>query len=140
MDELRVLEKFFRTQLGTVSELATCVGTKIYNSFALPKTPFPYDIFTLIPLNDRTGQARTSIQSRFLVDNKILSTFPVDANVSAALAAVKEHFRNSLTFDADGFRISVRHERPIFYVEKGAIADQRILHQGSTFAVWMSKT
>jgi hypothetical protein len=140
MDEITALDTFFNTQLGTVAALTSCVSTRRHNGIAVPKTPFPYALYTVIPLNDKTGQARTSIQTRCLVDFKILCSLsiPLPATLDAAVAGVKEHFRSSRTFDSNGYRISVRHERPIFYIEKGAAADQNILHQGGTYRCWMS--
>lgn len=138
-DEVTIFETFFRAELLTVSELVTCVEDRVFNSIAPPGSTYPYAIFQVVPLNDNTGQARTSIQTRLFVDHKILSTFPLPDTVGDAVAGVKEHFRSSFSCDSGGCRISVRHERPISYIEQGLTADQRILHRGGTFAVWMHR-
>lgn len=139
MDEMTAFEKFLRTELLAVPEIVDCIASRVFNLLAPSKAVLPYCIFQLVPLQDRTGQARTPIQTRCEVDVKILTGFPVPASVTTAIAAVKEHFRGSNTFDSNGYRISVRHERPISYIETGATAEERILHRGGSFRVWMSK-
>jgi hypothetical protein len=149
MDELAAFEKFWLAQLLTITGVTALIGTgdsaRMYNSIAPAGTDFPYGIYQVIPLGDNTGQARSSIQTRLLVDSKFLSTLPDPDALHSAVAAQKEYFRVanqtsfSVIYGADSFRISVRHERPISYIEHGATADQQILHRGGTFAVWMHR-
>ena len=138
MDEISIFEQLFRTEALEVPELVQCVGQHLYNSSAPADVPYPHGVFTVIPLEDNTGQARTSIQTRLLADFKIVTTLPLPETVGPAIAAVKEHFRTSLTYDLQGYRISIRHDRPISYMEPGSNADEKILHRGSTYRVWMS--
>lgn len=138
-DEIAIFEKFFRTETLEVPELVECVQQHLYNSLAPATVAYPHAVFTVVPLNDNTGQARTSIQTRLLVDLKILSILPMPPTISPAVAAVKEHYRGSFTYDFEGYRISVRHERPIAYSEPGSTPDEKIFNRGATFRVWMSK-
>jgi|GEM_PF-6042077 len=140
MDEISIFEEMFRTELLSVVELVECVGEGVFNSLAPPKAPLPYAVFTVVPLEDNTGQARTSIQTRLLVDFKIITPFPVPPTVAPAVAAVKEHFRTSRTFDAaDSYRVSIRHERPLSFVETGSVPGEKLLNRGGTYRAWMSR-
>lgn len=139
MDEVSLFEKFFRTELLEVPELVECIADRLSNSVAPAGLPFPRAVYTIVPLNDTTGQARTSIQTRLLADLKIISTFPLPETVGPAVQAVKEHFRSSFTYDYDNLRISVRHERPISFIEPGAAADEKLLNRGGTFRVWITR-
>ena len=138
-DEITIFERFFRAELLTVSELSTCISGRLSNTVGTSKAVFPRAIFNVVPLDDKTGQARTHIQTRLLVDFKIFATLPLPATIGPAVMAVKEHFRESRTFDFEGHRISVRHERPIAFVEKGATADEKIITRGGTYRAWVSR-
>ncbi len=138
-DEITIFEKFFLLEVLDIPEIITCVGNRLSNSVAGAKVAFPRAVFNVVPLNDKTGQARSGIQTRGLVDFKLLSTLPLPATFGPAVAAVKEHFRESNTYDFDQYRISVRHERPISFIETGATADEKILNRGGTFRWWMSR-
>lgn len=139
-DELSVFEECFRGELLEVPELVEYVGNGVLNMVAGPKAVLPYAIFTVIPLEDNTGQARTSIQTRLLVDLKFVDAVPPSDRMGPAIAAVKEHFRKSLTYYHEGYAISIRHDRPISMIERGRTADERLLNRGCSFRVWMSRT
>jgi hypothetical protein len=139
IDPVGAFTKLFRAQILLVPEVVTCIGTaKLFNAIAEAGTKGTYAVYQVIPLQDSTGQARSSILTRLLCDLKFISKLPVDPNIAAAVYAVKEHFRASNTFDADGYRISIRHERPIEIAEVGASADDRRIHRGGTFHAWIS--
>ncbi len=138
MDPITIFEKFFRSEALTVPELVVCAGNKLHNTVVPAKVAFPYAVFQVIPLVGKSGQARTTVQTRLLVDLKIVTKFPVPETVAPAVAAIDEHFQNSLTFDYDGWRISVRNEMPINFPERGKIADETLIHRGVTFKAWMS--
>lgn len=139
-EEISSFSKFFRAELLGISDVSSYVGTNLFNTYAPARTVFPYGIFKIVPLGDVTGQARTSIMTRLLVDLKFVTGLPVDPKIYDAVKSAKEHFRESLTFDADGFRISIRHDRPIEIPEFGATPDERLMNIGSTYAVWITGT
>jgi hypothetical protein len=139
MDDVSIIEKFFKTTLSALPEVAACVGVKIFNASSDKKAKLPYSIFNIVPLADSFGQAGSSIQTRLFVDVKFLCAETVTPEVRTAVHAVKEYFRQSKTFDFENRRISVRHERPLSYLEQGTNADERIYHRGGTFKVWASK-
>lgn len=151
MSDIAVLESFFRDSVIVLEDVIACIvaeteeeepaaPARSFNSIAPGKTAFPYHIYQVIPLQDKFGQAKTSILSRFYIDSKFLTTFPVSDTIDPAIDAIKEYFRTSDSFDSDGYRISIRHDRPLSYIERGATADERILHRGSTFYASMHKT
>jgi hypothetical protein len=140
MTAISVFNGFFKTAVLGISAVSTCVGTKLSNSVAPAGPAFPYATWKIVPLADRTGQARTSIITRFLVDLKFMDSLPVASNIPAAIAAVDEYFRSSRTFDSGGYRISVRRQSPIDSTEVGSTADEHIIVLGSTYMVTMTKT
>ena len=115
-----------------------CVDRRLYNSVAAQGASFPFAVYQVIPLEDNYGQARTSIESVFLIDFKIYSRLPLPFQVDEAVAAAKEHFRASETFQTDNFRISIRHDRLISLAQKGAKVDERIIVRGSSYRAWVS--
>lgn len=137
-DEVTIFERFFKAEILGIAAVVTCVVDREFNSIAPPKAVLPYGLFKVIPLDDNTGQARTSIQSRFLIDQKFISAFPLPATIAPAVAAIKEHFRSAQTFNFEGYRISVWHVRPISFIESGATADERLLNRGGTYQATMS--
>lgn len=140
MDELSILEKLFRDELLKVPKFVDCVDDRAFNSIAPATMAYPYAVFTVVPLDDKTGQARTSIQTRALIDLKFVTPSPLPDSVKEAVAAVKEHFRSSLTYDSQGFRISIRHERPISFTERGASDDDIVLNRGWRFRAYISRS
>lgn len=138
-DEITIFEKFFRAQLLTVGGIVAAVGPRVFNSSAPPRQPFPFLIFTVIPLDDAKGQARSSIQTRLLCDVKIVSSLPLPASVGAAVGALKERFRTAQTFSFESHRISVWHRRPISFSEPGASVDERLINRGGTFQATISR-
>lgn len=139
MDDVSIIEKFFKTKLLGISEVPASVGAKIFHGTAEKRAKLPYLIFNIVPLADSFGQARTTIQTRLFVDVKFVSQGNIPTASRTAVEAVKEFFRTSKTFDFENRRISVRHERPIVFLEQGSNADEKIYHRGSTYKVWMSK-
>lgn len=139
MDEISAFENFFRGQLLGAPDLVALVGARCYNSTAPAGALFPFCIFTVVPLDDFKGQARTSIFTRLLVDVKIVSSLPLPDGVSAAVGELKEYFRRAQTFEFEDFRISVWHKRPIAYSERGASASEQIVNRGGTFMATMSR-
>lgn len=137
--EITDFEIWLRSQLRSLPELVEAVGDRIFNSVAGQSAVFPFLIFTVIPLQDSFGQARTSIQTRLLVDIKITSRLPLQSAVNTAVAALKEHFRQTTGAVMNGTAISIRHERPISRTEPGAAADEKLLSRGGTFRVWLSQ-
>jgi hypothetical protein len=140
MSDVSVLEKFFKAQIAGVAEATACFGAKLSNTFPQATANFPRATFQVIPLDDTFGQARTSIQSKFLIDFKIYSKMPLPETVDAAIDAVKEHFRTAeKSFYYQSYAISIRHERPISQPAKGLKPDEQIIMRGSTYRVWMAK-
>ncbi len=138
MSEIAAFEKFLVAELKNIGAVATCVGGKIYNSVAPPSAKFPFLIFTVIPLDDRSGQAGFSIQTRLLCDIKIVSDLPLPASVDAAVAAIKTKFGNPETFTSGSFRIAVRHGKPISFAGKGATPSEQVMNRGGTYRIWIS--
>ena len=136
--EIAELERLFRDEALEIPALVECCNRRVYNSLAPAETPFPYAVFQVVPLDDDFGQARASIQSNFLIDFKIYARLPLPAVADEAVACLKEHFRSSETFQTDGYRISIRHERAINLLQPGARPDERIVCRGSTYRAWVS--
>ncbi len=136
-EEISTFQKFFRDAVLAVDEVESLIADKLFNTFVPPGTPFPYGVFKIVPLGDGVGQARQSYQKNLLVDLKFVSSLPVPAGVPAARKAVEEYFRTSLSFVTDGYRISIRHDRPIEIPEIGRTPDERLLHIGSTYRAWI---
>jgi hypothetical protein len=95
----------------------------------------------VIPLEDRTGQGRASIQTRLLCDFRIETPVPFDARaLGEATSAVTETFRTARTaHDYDEFRISVWGVRPISRMSSGAQSAERIYSFGKTFQATISR-
>lgn len=140
MDAISAFNTFFGPAVLGISAVASSIGTKLSNSVAPAKPAFPYGTWKVVPLADRTGQARTSIITRFMVDLKFMDTLPVTSTFPAAIEAVDEYFRASRTFDSNGYRISVRRLSPLDSTEIGATEDEKIVVRGSTYSVTMTKT
>ena len=136
-EELATFEKFFRSQVTGLAAVTTCVGDRFSNMYAAPKAMMPYAVFQVGPLEDLVGQARQTVMTRLLVDLKFVSGIPVPDTVFAAVKAVREHFRTSLSFEFEGYRISVRHERPINIPETGAVPGEQLVNRGGSYLVWM---
>lgn len=139
MSEIAELEQLFREEILEVPSAIACFEARLFNSFASPGAEFPFAVFQVIPLDDNFGQARTSIQSVFLIDLKIYSRIPLSPDVDPAVAAVKEKFRSRIgSFETDNFRISIRHQRPISLLQPGARPDEKLMMRGSTYKAWVS--
>lgn len=135
-EAVSTFQKFFREQVLARPAVQTCSSNKLYNTFATG-VEMPYAIFKVIPLKDGVGQARQSYQKNFLVDLKWVTGLPVPATIYEAKQAVEDYFRTSLSFVYEGFRISIRHDRPIEMPEFGASAAEQLLHIGDTYRVWV---
>lgn len=132
---------FFRQQVAAVPELAQIVGGRIYNSAAPPKAALPFAVFTVIPLDDKTGQGRALLQTRLICDFKIEYRLPLDAAaLGAAIEAVTEKFRTARTAkDFGEFRISIWGRQPISRLSSGAVSAEKIYSFGKTFQATMSR-
>lgn len=133
-----VLESFWKTELGNISEVSLCVSNRIFNGVAKPGTIFPYLIYTTIPLQDDFGQARTPIQYNFLTDIQIISPLALISNIDPAVEAIFIKFGNPPSFETGGRRISIRHDRPISRLAAGAVPEEYLLYRGGTYRVWVS--
>ena len=138
-NEITNFEIWLKKQLLSLPEVVECVSDRIFNSVAGQKSPFPRIVFTVIPLEDKTGQARTSIQTNLLVDIKITSRLPLDAKVEIAREAIREHFRLLRNQTENDTVISIRHERPISLIEPGTVANEKLITRGGSFRVWLTK-
>lgn len=137
--EITGFEIWLKNQLVSLPEVVECVGGRIYNSVAGQTSAFPRLVFKVIPLEDNTGQARTSIQTRALVDIKITSKLPLPETVNTAVSALKEYFRTINNEQENDLLISIRHERPISIMEPGTVTDEKLLTRGGSFRVWLTK-
>lgn len=122
-----------------VAEVPAAIDDRYFASFAAPKAALPYAITNVVPLDDKVGQARQSSMTCLLVDLKFVTSLPPSDAVYAAIKAVKDDFETSLSMEFEGYRFSVRHERPIYMPEIGATADEKLLNLGSTYRVWMTQ-
>lgn len=138
-EEIATFQKYFHQTVIGVAAVVTCVGAKgLFNTFAAPKKSLPYGVHQVVPLEDAFGQAHQSSMTRLLVDLKFVSSLPPPATIPAAIKAVRDYFETALSAEFEGYRISVRHERPIFIPEYGATPGEQLLNMGSSYRVWMT--
>lgn len=136
--EIATLEAFLKTELSNISAVVTCVSTRIYNGVAAQDSVFPKLVYTIVPLQDNFGQARTPIQTNCLIDIQIITKIPVPANVDPAVEAIKTKFGSPATFSSGGFRIAIRHDRPISRKSQGVTVGEYLKYVGGTYRAWVS--
>ena len=136
-------DKWFKSELVATQELTDVIGSRVYNSIAKTGT-FPFGVFHYAPLKDNFGQGGYSIQDVGLCDfwiaiNLRTISDQLLGNVEAAMDALDEKFKNSKAVERSGTSISIRRERPINFTSDGNSPEEKILHRGSTYKVWLAK-
>jgi hypothetical protein len=138
MNQIGNFEEWIRTEMLATADMLECAGTRVFNSFADPKTPFPYLIFNVIPLKDKTGQAGSTIQTVILCDVQIYTLPALMEGVDAAITAFKSRLEETRGILFKGTNIAIRHDKPINRMTRGAALDEKIIVRGSTYKAWLS--
>lgn len=137
---IAALEKYLKQELTNISAVTTAVSTRVNNSVA-PQNIIntgPHLIFTITPLDDNFGQKRTTLQSNFLVDIIFISKLPLHENIDPAIEAIHTHFDEVSAATFSGYRVSLRHQKPISQTRPGATEGEYLLYRGGTYRAFLT--